>query len=116
MGDARDPAALQRYRQVLVNLGHVTGYILWKKGALERLAEHLPNVSTKLIHQLMRSHVAEGGKIDQVEETRAEYKFWRFHYDLRLPVSGQRIYIETCFDDEEDPEDCVIYIVNIHLA
>jgi hypothetical protein len=116
MGSAKDPEALQRYRRVLLNLGHVRDYIQWKRGALERVSRHLPNVAAELIHQLMIEHVREGGKIDQVVETREEYEWWKFHYDLRLPISGQRIYIETVFDNKEDDEDCVIYIVNIHPA
>jgi hypothetical protein len=116
MGRMKDPIALERYRRVLINLGHVRDYIQWKRGALERVSRHLPNVAAELVHQLMIEHARAGGKIDQVEETREDYVAWKFHYDLRLPISGQRIYIETVFDDREDDDDCVIYVVNIHPA
>lgn len=112
----KDPAALGRYRQVLIELSHVTDYIQWEDGALRRLSEHLPGVGIRLIHELMHDHAASGRKIDQVEEKRPEYIGWRFHYDLRLPVSGQRFYIETVLDDHPDIEDCVIHVVNIHPA
>jgi hypothetical protein len=112
----KDPAALARYRRLLIELSHVTGYVQWRKGALERLSRHLPNVGVRLIHELMQRHAEGGGKIDQVAETRPEYTGWKFHYDLRLPISGQRIYIETVFDDCEDLDRCTIYVVNIHPA
>jgi hypothetical protein len=113
MGKPKDPAALERYRRVIVELSHVHNYIQWQDGALERLFRYVPNATTKGIHQAMRDHVVTGGEIDQVEETRDEYLHWRFHYDLRLPVSGLRVYIETVLD-EDDPDDPFIWIVNIH--
>jgi hypothetical protein len=116
MGSVKDAAALERYRRVLLDFWHITDQIQWNKGALDRLSQHLPNIGKKLIHELMHEHVVRGGPIDQVEEKREEYVWWRFHYDLRLPISGQRIYIETVFDDHPDPEDCTIHVVNIHPA
>lgn len=74
---------------------------------------NLPNVTIQLIHQLMAEHVTAGGRVDQVEETRPEYTEWRFHYDLRLPVSDRRIYLETVLDQAEDIDDCTIWIVNM---
>jgi len=62
----------------------------------------------------MRKHVLAGGKIDQVEEKRPEYVTWRFHYDLRLPISGRRVYIETVLDQADEIEDCTIWVVSIH--
>ena len=50
----------------------------------------------------------------EVIERRPEYVFWRFHYDLRMPISNRRVYIETVFEHEPDPEDCTIWIVNMH--
>jgi hypothetical protein len=99
---------------VLLKLGHVGGYIQWKRLPLTWLAENLPNMTAKLIHQLMVEYVMSGGQIHQVEETRPEYVAWRFHYDLRLPISNRRVYIETALDDADDPEDCTIWVVNMH--
>jgi hypothetical protein len=62
----------------------------------------------------MRKHVLAGGKIDQVEEKRPEYVTWRFHYDLRMPISGRRVYIETVLIQANDIEDCTIIVVNMH--
>jgi hypothetical protein len=114
MGSVKDPEALDRYRRVLIELSHVTDYIVWEEGALDRLSRHLPGVGTRRIHELMHNHAACNGKIDQVEETREEFMWWKFHYDMRLSILGQRIYIETVLDDHEDVLDCVIHVVNIH--
>jgi hypothetical protein len=114
MGKVIDQDALDAYRHVLLTLGPITGYIQWRNLPLEWLSKNLPNVGVKLIHELMASHVAGGGEIDQVLERRPEYVSWRFHYDLRMPVSNRRVYVETVFMDEPDPDDCTIWIVNMH--
>ncbi|HEY7116469.1 MAG TPA: hypothetical protein VH475_07785 [Tepidisphaeraceae bacterium] len=114
MGKGKDEAALECYRNVLLKLWHVTGYIQWKDLPLRWIAANLPNVGVRLIHELMAHHVASGGRIDQTEETRPEYVAWRFHYDLRMPISNRRVYIETVLDQTDDLEDCTIWVVNIH--
>ncbi|HOB73401.1 MAG TPA: hypothetical protein PKG54_02645 [Phycisphaerae bacterium] len=62
----------------------------------------------------MAEYVASGGEIDQIEETRPEYVACRFHYDLRLPIGERRVYIETVLDEADEPEDCTIWVVNMH--
>ena len=108
MGKVKDEAALNCYKRVLLDLGHVTGYIQWKGLPFDWLSANLPNVSVRLVHQLMKGHVASGGQIHQVEEKRPLWLTWRFHYDLRLPISNRRVYIETVLDQADDPEDCTI--------
>jgi hypothetical protein len=114
MAQPKDQAALLTYREVLLKLGHVAGYIQWREVPLRWLAANLPNVGVRLVHELMIRHVQSGGKIDQVEETRDAYLMWRFHYDLRLPISSRRVYIETVLYHVDDVEDCTIWVVNMH--
>jgi hypothetical protein len=71
-------------------------------------------LTTRLFNEAMVRYVADGGQIHQVEEKRPEYVSCRFHYDLRLPVSGRRVYVETVLVRKEDIEDCVIWVVNVH--
>jgi hypothetical protein len=114
MAKPKDSAALECYRQVLLNFGHVQGFIEWERLPYTWLRTNLPNVNARQVHQLMIAHVASGGEIDQVEERRPEYVAWKFHYDLRLPISGRKLYIETVFEQADDPEDCTIHVVNVH--
>jgi len=116
MAKVHDQAALDAYRHVLLHLGKVTGYIQWRRVPRDRLDHELAGYTLKAINELMAAHVQAGGEIHQVVETRPEYTQWRFHYDLRLPISGRRIYIETVFHHERDPEDCEIIVVNMHDA
>lgn len=97
-------------------LAHVEGYVVWKKLPREWLDKHLPNYTHRAMNELMADHVRRGGEIHQVKETRAEHIEWRFHYDLRIPIINRRVYIETVFVHERDPEDCTIYVVNMHDA
>ncbi|MEP0842982.1 MAG: hypothetical protein HRF43_09750 [Phycisphaerae bacterium] len=110
----KDQAALDCYREVLLNFGRVAGYIQWRQLPWSWLSTNLPGITQRLIHELMIEYVAAGGEIDQVAETRPEYVAWRFHYDLRLPISGRRVYIETVLDQADGPEDSTIWIVNMH--
>jgi hypothetical protein len=110
-----DPAELARYRDVILNLWYVRDYIQWKKRALEGLCETLPGYTAELIHEMMFNYVRDGGEIDQVVEKREGWTEYRFHYDLRPPINGCRIYIETVLCDE-DTNDPWILVVNIHAA
>jgi len=110
----KDEAALKRYREVLLKFGHFTDYIQWKPLPERWLGTNIPNVTAKLVHELMVKHAASDADIDQISETRPEYSHWRFHYDLRISILGRRVYIETRFDQEQDDEDCTIWVVNIH--
>ena len=63
----------------------------------------------------MHQHVETGGEIDQVPERRPEWSDYDFHYDLRLEIAGQRIFIETVLIDD-DPDDPILRVVSIHEA
>lgn len=114
MRKAHDQAALDAYRRVLLDLGHVNGYIQWRRVPREWLGRELGGYTLKAINSLMAAHVEGGGEIHQVVETRPEYTEWRFHYDLRLPISQRRVYVETVFRHEPDFADCEIIVVNMH--
>jgi hypothetical protein len=114
MAKPKDQDALDCYTKVLLDLGHCRDYIRWQPQALKWLSVELENVGVQLVHVAMQEYVKAGGKIDQVEERRPEYFSWRFHYDLRLPISGRRVYVETVLDQAKEIEDCTIWVVNIH--
>ena len=116
MAKARDQEALECYVKVLLTLGRFSDYIVWKRLPQEWLAREFPNFTLRAMNEAMQRYVASGGVIDQVEERRPEFLSWRFHYDLRLPMSNRRIYIETVFRQAEDIDDCVIFVVNVHDA
>jgi hypothetical protein len=114
MGRITDPDAFERYK-IILSYWTFRGYIQWKRVAREWLDKELPNYTAEAIHELMHNHVAAGGAVDQVIETRPEYVAYRFHYDFRLPISGRRVYIETVFIEDDDP-DPTIRVVSIHDA
>ncbi len=56
-------------------------------------------------------------KVQQTPETREGYRErYRFHYDFRLLIDTQRIYIETAFDCGATESDSTIWLVNIKPA
>jgi hypothetical protein len=116
MGLVHDEDELEAYKYVLLNLGHVTGYMEWKRLPREWMDRNLPGYTQRQVNALMAEYVRGGGEVSQTIERRPEYTQWRFHYDLRMPITGRRVYIETVFVREPDPEDCVIYVVNMHDA
>ena len=67
------------------------------------------------IARLMCAYVQAGGEIDRVPERRPEWNDRPFHYDLRIPIGGRLVYIETILLDD-DPDDPTIRVVNIHDA
>ncbi len=91
------------------------GFIQWKRLPVEWLRKNLEGHDPKSIGSLMYEHVANGGEIDQVVETREDYRnLYPYHYDFRIPIAGRLIYIETRFDEEKMGP--TVYVVNIHDA
>jgi hypothetical protein len=94
---------------------NVDGFIQWKRLAAEWVQKNLDGLSMKAVGRLMYEHVVEGGEIDQVVETREEYRhLYPHHYDFRIPIAGRLIYLETRFD--ETKMGPTIYVVNAHEA
>ena len=114
MGQTADPDALELYKKTL-SLWRYRGYVLWKRVAREWLDKELPGYTAELVNELMHLHVERGGRVDQVVERRPEYVSYRCHYDLRLPLSARRIYIETVLIEDDHP-DPTIHVVSIHDA
>ena len=73
MRKVHDEAALYACRHVLLKLGHVTGYIQWRRVPREWLARELAGYSQKALDELIAAHVESGGEIHQVVETRRDY-------------------------------------------
>jgi len=92
-----NPDRLAAYQDALGNWS-VSGYIQFEltEQAYKWVRRELPNITLKEIGRLMWEHVKEGGEIDEIAETRPEWSDqYEFHHDLRLPISGKRVYIET---------------------
>ena len=119
MARLTDPEILQCYRNALLNW-RFDGYIVFEKDAAEGLRKFLDGETQKGFKELLYQFVIEEiGEIDQVLETRENWKNkWSHHYDLRLIIDDLPIYVETRLDysKPDDPDDPVIYLVNIHLV
>jgi hypothetical protein len=114
-----DPERLRCYLNALRDW-RCSNVVVFETLAWNWLRTNLPRTyHQREIARRLHEHVAAGGEIDEVKETR---ELWRdlypFHYDLRVVVSGRRIYFETCLDykDPNDPDDPVIRVVNAHDA
>lgn len=114
MAPLKDRRLLDRFLGALKDWS-CGGVIEWKPLASEWLRRNLENLSQKAIGQLMWEHVANGGEIDQVVETREGYRDrHQYHYDFRISVVGRVLYIETRL--VETKMGPIIYVVNIHDA
>jgi hypothetical protein len=106
-----DGDMLAKYKEVLADW-KFSGFIQWKPRAAEALRKHLPGYTQKAIAELMYKL---RDAVDQTPETRDEYRHrYSHHYDFRIPVGGQRVYIETVLDYAED--DATVTVVNIKPA
>ena len=114
MARLQDPEILARLLNALSNW-RVTGYVVWKEIALEWLRDHLEGIEPREVARLLHEYVAAGGPVDQVKERRPEWSDYDFHYDLRLPVAGRLLYVETILLDD-DPDDPLLRVVSIHDA
>ncbi len=105
------------YNNALANWRY-DGFIVFTELAQEWVRLNLPNFTAREIGRLMQAYVAGGGEIDRQKETRPEWTIHEYHYDLRIPVEGRKVYIETrlFYDAPEDPDDPVIHVVSIHDA
>ena len=89
------PKMAAAYRECARETWFVTGYInfrLTESGG--RWIEQELGIKEREIKRLMYEYVAAGGEIDEVRETRAEWKQHEFHHDLRFTIHDIPIYIE----------------------
>ena len=116
MARLTDPEILTCYRNALANWRY-DGFVEFLPRAAEWLARELGEKPRDFARRL-QVYVTAGGEIDQVVETRPEWNTWSCHYDMRLMVNGLLVYVETRlkYKDPADPDDPVIFVVNIHLA
>lgn len=114
MARLEDPELVRCFESILNNW-HVTDYVTAKDEAVEWAGKNLPGFTLKSLAKLMNEHVAAGGEIDQVRETRPEWNDWPFHYDFRLAWAARPLYIETIIVDD-DPSDPYLRIVRIKDA
>ena len=114
MPPLQDSILFARILGILANW-RVTGYVIWKDIAIEWLIDNLTGMDQQQVAKLMFQYLSTGGAIDQVPERRPEWSDFDFHYDLRLPINGRKIYIEMILV-EDDPTDPILRIVSIHDA
>ncbi len=112
-----DPIRLAAYRDALGNWA-VRGYIQFDltEEALRWVERELNDVPLKTLGRLMYEHVAAGGEVDEVKETRPEWLDHEFHHDIRLTIQNKSVYIETRLKYREPfaVDESSILVVNIH--
>ena len=113
MTEPIDPDGMALFLETL-KYWNFTDYIQWKRIARDWLYRELA-YTERGFTELMFDYVSKGGKVDQVMERRPEYLEYRFHYDIRMPVSGRRIYVEMVLV-ADTPVDATIFVVSIHDA
>jgi len=118
MAPLNDPERLRCYLNALANWG-ITGYVNFLKHTEDWLRAELAHLPAREVSRLLHDYVAAGGTIDEQVETREHWReLYEFHHDLRLPIGGRVIYFETrlIYRHPDDPDDPVLYVVNIHDA
>ena len=116
MARLTDAEQLTAYENALSN-HRFDGYIVWTPVADQWVRKNLDGLSTSDVARRMYEYVVEqGGAVDRVEEKRPEWSSHDYHYDLRFPIDGRRVYIETrlSYEDPDDPDDPTILVANIH--
>ncbi len=117
MAPLADPTRLAAYKDAVSNWA-IEGYIQFElteqSYAWIRRELDLP---LRELKRLMHLHVAGGGDIDEVPETRAEWsEQYAFHHDLRVTIQGKAVYFETRLHYRTPlvPDDSWILVVNVH--
>jgi hypothetical protein len=114
-----DPERLRCYLNALRGW-RLSNVVFFEDLALKWLRANLSQAyAEKALAKLLHDHVAAGGEIDEVKETREHWRdLYAYHYDLRVVIEGRRVYFETRLEyrDPDDPDDPVIRVVNAHDA
>ena len=91
-----------------------SGGVRWKRLAAEWVRANLEAFTQQAVNDLILEHIEASGEIDQVAETREEYRHYEYHYDFRIRILDRKIYVETLLQEEKMGP--VVTIVNIHDA
>lgn len=115
-----DPDRLFAYMDALRNWS-ITDYVQFDltEQAHGWIRRELGNVTLKDLARLMHEHVANGGEIDEVRETRPEWlEESEYHFDLRIPFQDIVVYVETRLNYRLPvvADESWILVVNIHAC
>lgn len=113
MSKLGDTEERRQYVSALAEWRNGEDGIKWKWRALEEL--HKMDLSQKEAGRLMYEFAKAGGEIDKVKEERERWRdLHRYHYDMRLPMANQLMYVETRFINESRFNPPHVLVVNIH--
>ena len=92
------------------------GYVLFNDRSQDWLQAQLPDYAVRDLARELHLFVEGGGEIDEQKERRPEWDDHDFHFDLRVPIRGRRLYFETLLfcNNPNDPDDPFISVVNVH--
>jgi hypothetical protein len=103
-----------RYLEALENGYRCHGYVNFDKDrASSPIAKHL-GFGERAFIDLMINYLRSGGRLDQVDESRSDWKYWRFHFDLWAELAAKELYVETRFVDDADLDKREIIVVSVH--
>ena len=92
-----------------------SGGVLWKRPPAEWVLKNFDGCNTHTVDSLIHQHLVDCGEIDQVTETREDYRHLdQYHYDFRISILGRRIYVETVLG--ESSMGPVVTVVSVHPA
>ena len=113
MPPLREASIIAKFRLAFEE--RTSGGVLWLPLPGWWIRKNLDGYTAKEIDGLIQDHIAAGGEIDQVVETREEYRLrHEYHYDFRISIGGKLIYIETVLDEiRMGPR---VTVVNVHDA
>ena len=116
MEDAREHALV-----VLALTGRLSNCVMWVNDKTARRVAEDPDlrgtITPRGIILDTRDFVRTGGVVEQVRETRPEYRDrYRFYYKAIVPIPGLHLplFVEMRLTDD-DPDCPVVMLVNAHL-
>ena len=119
MAQLTDPVRLLKFKEALSNWQY-SGYINYSRMSDAWIRGNLTKCNLLTIGKLLYEYfVDKGGHIDEVAETREEWKDkWDYHHDLRPLFRGKLLYVETrlCYNPFEFDKEPTIFVANVHWA
>jgi hypothetical protein len=113
-----DPDRLAAFTDALRN-GRFTDYIQFDhtEQSYRWIRRELGGLTLKELGRLMHEYVDTGGAINEVPETRSDWRDrYEFHYDLRFTIQGTPVYLEARLHHRLPvvPDESWILVVNVH--